>query len=53
MMHQIVPPDDPRFATVAANKAQAEFARHPFVLSEEGKTLLNGDYKFPIEGSTR
>lgn len=50
MMHQIVPPDDPRFSTPSATKEQAAFAERPFLLSDDGKTLLNGDYKFPIAG---
>jgi hypothetical protein len=50
MMHQIVPPDDSRFAGTLTTKAQAEFAQHPFALSDDGKTLLNGDYKFDIAG---
>ncbi len=53
MMHQIVPPDDPRFADMIANKAVARFAQHPFMLSEDGKTLINGDYKFAIGGAVR
>jgi hypothetical protein len=50
MMHQIVPPNDPRYAGTLATKAQTEFAQHPFLLSDDGKTLLNGDYKFQISG---
>lgn len=53
MMHQIVPPDDPRFAGMAATKAQAEFAQHPFALSADGNTLRNGDYRFTIDGGKR
>lgn len=49
MMHQIIPPDDPRFADVASNKAAAQFAQHPFALGDGGKTLINGDYKFPLD----
>lgn len=48
MMHQIVPPDDPRFAGMTGNAAQAAFAQHPFVLANDGKTLLNGDFTFPV-----
>lgn len=51
LMHQIVPPDDPRFADLAANKTLTQFAQHPFSLSEDGMTLVNGDYKFPIAGA--
>ncbi len=51
MMHQVVPPDDPRFAGMASNKTAAEFARRPFALSGNGKTLVNGDYKFQVDGS--
>ncbi|MDF2119213.1 hypothetical protein PY365_26960 [Roseiarcaceae bacterium H3SJ34-1] len=51
MMHQVVPPDDPRFATTPMTDAQKTFARRPFVLSEDGKTLVNGDYKFEIAGA--
>jgi hypothetical protein len=50
MMHQIVPPNDPRFTGMSMTKAQAAFAQHPFLLSDDGKTLLNGDYKFQIAG---
>lgn len=48
MMHQIVPPDDPRFAAMAADKAQAAFAQRPFALTDDGKTLVNGDFTFAI-----
>ena len=48
MMRQVIPPDDPRFAGMRASKATAVFAEHPFALSDDGKTLLNGDYKFAI-----
>jgi len=48
MMHQIVPPDDPRFAAMATDKAQANFAQHPFTLTDDGKTLVNGDFTFAI-----
>ena len=51
MMHQIIPPDDPRFAGVLTSKEQAAFAQHPFLLSPDGKTLINGDYRFPIAGA--
>jgi hypothetical protein len=50
MMHQIVPPSDPRFAGMSSSKEQADFARSPFSLSSDGKTLVNGDFKFPIDG---
>jgi hypothetical protein len=52
MMHQVVPPDDPRFATLAANRTSAAFARHPFLLGSDGETLVNGDFTFRI-GETR
>jgi hypothetical protein len=48
IMHQVVPPDDPRFATTRMTDAQKMFARRPFALSEDGKTLLNGDYRFEV-----
>lgn len=51
MMHQIIPPDDPRFAAMASNKRQEEFARRPFTLSDNGRTLFNGDFKFQVDGS--
>ncbi|MBY3060401.1 hypothetical protein HF263_30810 [Rhizobium leguminosarum] len=51
MMHQIVPPDDPRFGGMASNKAAEAFARQPFALSDNGKTLVNGDFKFQVGGS--
>jgi len=51
LMHQIVPPDDPRFADLAANKSLTQFAQHPFVLSDDGMTLVNGDYKFATTGA--
>lgn len=51
MMRQIVPPDDPRFSSLSKSKEQAAFAQHPFSLTDDGKTLVNGDYKFAIEGS--
>ncbi|MBD3849131.1 hypothetical protein IED13_25815 [Bosea sp. SSUT16] len=50
MMHQIVPPDDPRFADLSSNKKTEEFARRPFALSDNGKTLVNGDFKFGVDG---
>lgn len=48
MMHQIVPPDDPRFAGLADNGATASFTRQPFVLGNDGKSLINGDFTFPL-----
>jgi hypothetical protein len=50
MMHQVVPPDDPRFAALAANRTSAAFAQHPFLLGNEGKTLVNGNFTFRIGG---
>jgi hypothetical protein len=51
MMHQIIPPDDPRFAGATTSKEQAAFAQHPFLLSADGKTLINGDFRLPIAGA--
>lgn len=51
MMHQVVPPNDSRFAVSPKSAAQAEYARHPFRLSEDGKRLLNGDFSFDIQES--
>ena len=48
MMHQIVPPDDPHFSGMFTSKGQGTFARQPFSLSDGGKILVNGDYKFSI-----
>lgn len=53
MMRQIIPPNDPRFAGLPANGQQAEFARNPFRLSEDGKTLLNGDFRFDLDEGRR
>jgi len=53
MMRQVVPTDDPRFAGLTKSGPQADYAQHPFRLSEDGKTLLNGDYKFELGGSSR
>jgi hypothetical protein len=36
---------------MATSGDQAAFAAHPFALADDGKTLVNGDYKFQIEGS--
>jgi hypothetical protein len=51
MMHQVIPPDDPRFAAMATSGDQLAFAEHPFALADDGKTFVNGDYKYQIEGS--
>lgn len=51
MMRQVIPPDDPRFSSLSKSKEQAAFAQRPFSLTDDGKTLVNGDYKFAIEGS--
>ena len=51
MMHQIIPPDDPRFSNLSKSKDQAAFAQRPFSLTDDGKFLVNGDYKFAIEGN--
>lgn len=48
MMHQVIPPNDPRFADLIKTAPQKEFARYPFRLSADGKTLVNGDYRFEI-----
>ncbi|QND69589.1 hypothetical protein HB777_39040 (plasmid) [Mesorhizobium loti] len=50
MMHQVIPPDDPRFAALPKSDAQAAFAWAPFHLSSDGKELLNGDFRFEIGG---
>lgn len=49
LMHQVIPPNDPRFAGLSASGPQAAFAAHPFQLSADGKTLMNGDFKFAID----
>jgi len=49
MMHQVVPPNDPRFAGLPKSAQQAEYERHPFRLSEDGRKLLNGDFGFDID----
>lgn len=51
MMQQVIPPNDPRFANLSKTGPQAEFAKHPFRLSEDGRTLLNGDFKFVLDGA--
>jgi hypothetical protein len=51
MMHQIIPPDDRRFSSLSTSKEQGAFAQRPFSLTDDGKTLVNGDFKFPFEGS--
>ncbi len=48
MMRQIIPPNDPRFTALSAAGPQAAFARSPFRLSDDGKTLLNGDFRFEL-----
>jgi hypothetical protein len=48
MMHQVIPPNDPRFAGLSKTGPVAAFAQHPFLLSADGKTLLNGDFKFEL-----
>lgn len=48
MMRQVIPPNDPRFAGLPSNGPQADFARAPFRLSDDGKTLLNGDFRFEL-----
>lgn len=51
MMHQVVPPNDPRFAGLPRSPEQARYERHPFRLSEDGKQLLNDDFSFDIDES--
>lgn len=51
MMRQVIPPNDPRFANLPKTGPQAEFAESPFRLSADGKTLLNGDFKFQLDGA--
>jgi len=53
MMRQVIPPDDPRFSGLPINGPQAAFAQHPFRLSADGATLINGDFRFSIRGRTR
>ncbi len=53
MMRQIIPPNDPRLAGLPVNGPQAEFARNPFRLSDDGKTLLNGDFRFDVDEAKR
>ncbi len=48
MMRQVIPPNEPRFAGLPKNGPQADFARRPFRLSADGKTLINGDFRFSI-----
>ena len=48
MMRQVIPPNDPHFAGLPKNGPQAEFARRPFRLSADGKSLINGDFRFSI-----
>jgi hypothetical protein len=48
MMHQVIPPNDPRFADLSKSGPAAAFAQHPFLLSADGKTLVNGDFKFEL-----
>lgn len=48
MMHQVVPPGDPRFAGAPGSKAEAAYAEHPFRLGPDGTTLINGDFTFPL-----
>jgi len=51
MMRQVIPPDDPRFASISRSREQAAFAQHPFSFSQDGKTLINGDYRFQLGGA--
>ncbi len=51
MMRQVIPPDDPRFAAMSRSRELAAFAQHPFSLSQDRKTLINGDYRFELGGA--
>ena len=53
MMRQVIPPNAPRFNGFPINGPQAAFAQHPFRLSADGATLINGDFRFSIRGRTR
>lgn len=50
MMRQVIPPNDPRFASLPKSGPQADYAQRPFRLSEDGKTLINGDFTFELDG---
>jgi hypothetical protein len=52
-MRQVIPPNDPRFNDLSRTTMQAAFAQHPFRLSADGATLINGDFRFSIHGGTR
>lgn len=51
MMHQVIPPNDPRYDGLAKSGPQAAFAQHPFRLSADGGTLINGDFRFKFRGA--
>jgi hypothetical protein len=53
MMRQVIPPSDSRFDSLSKNGPQAAFAQHPFRLSADGATLINGDFRFSIRGERR
>jgi len=53
MMRQVIPPNDPRFNGLPIREPQGAFAQHPFRLSADGATLINGDFRFSIRRSTR
>jgi len=53
MMQQVIPPNDPRFNGFPLKGPQAAFAQHPFRLSADGATLINGDFRFSIRRRTR
>lgn len=53
MMHQVIPPGDPRLAEAAGSKEQDAYARHPFRLSPDGKILINGDFRFPVPSASQ
>ena len=53
MMRQVIPPNNPRFGGLFKSGPQAAFAQHPFRLSADGATLINGDFRFSIHGGTR
>ncbi len=51
MMHQVIPPNDPRYEGLAKSGPQAAFAQNPFRLSADGATLINGDFRFKLRGA--
>ena len=53
MMRQVIPPNDPRFSSLTKTATHAAFAQHPFRLSADRATLINGDFRFSIQRGTR